>query len=107
MATPKRKRPNPWNPSAPLLVGLCFGLTFGITHRLLDGRFANLVRLGERFELKELSRHRFGEFAHALWLGSGGFAGHTRANSSIGSTSSSPRLSHQWRQNLLQPFPPP
>ncbi len=52
MATPKRKRPNPWNPSAPLLVGLCFGLTFGITHRLLDGRFANLVRLGERFELK-------------------------------------------------------
>ena len=50
MATPKR--PNPWNPIAPLFLGFSFGLAFAITMRLLDGRFANLVRLGERFEVK-------------------------------------------------------
>jgi hypothetical protein len=49
---PTPKRPNPWNPKTPLILGLCFGLAFGVTGRLLDGRFANLVRLGERFEVK-------------------------------------------------------
>ena len=45
-------RPHPWNPGPPLLVGLCFGLAFAVTFRLLDGRFASLVRLGERFDVK-------------------------------------------------------
>lgn len=45
-------RPHPWNPLPPLLLGLSFGLAFAITYRLLDGRFASLVRLGERFEVK-------------------------------------------------------
>ncbi len=44
--------PHPWNPLPPLLLGLSFGLAFAITYRLLDGRFASLVRLGERFEVK-------------------------------------------------------
>lgn len=45
-------RPHPWNPLPPLLLGFCFGLSFAVTFRLLDGRFASLVRLGERFEVK-------------------------------------------------------
>jgi hypothetical protein len=45
-------RSHPWNPLPPLLLGLSFGLAFAITYRLLDGRFASLVRLGERFEVK-------------------------------------------------------
>lgn len=47
-----RARPHPWNPLPPLLLGLCFGLAYAVTFRLLDGRFASLVRLGERFEVK-------------------------------------------------------
>ena len=66
---PRRRRgiPNPWNPVPPLLVGLCFGLAFAGTSRLLDGRFASLVRLGDRFDVKsfpgtglESLRMRFG-----------------------------------------------
>jgi hypothetical protein len=33
-------------------VGLCFGLAYALTFRLLEGRFVSLVRLGERFEIK-------------------------------------------------------
>ena len=58
---------NPWNPLPPLLVGLCFGLAFAGTSRLLDGRFASFVRLGERFDVRgfpgtglESLRMRFG-----------------------------------------------
>jgi hypothetical protein len=48
----RSSRPNPWNPLPPLLVGLCFGLAYALTFRLLEGRFVSLVRLGERFEIK-------------------------------------------------------
>ena len=48
----RRRAVNPWNPLPPLLVGLCFGLAFAGTSRLLDGRFASFVRLGERFDVK-------------------------------------------------------
>ena len=66
---PQRRRrvAHPWNPLPPLFVGLCFGLAFAGTSRLLDGRFASFVRLGERFEVKgfpgtglESLRMRFG-----------------------------------------------
>ena len=52
MARVRPAPPHPWNPLPPLLLGLTFGLAFAITYRLLDGRFASLVRLGERFEVK-------------------------------------------------------
>lgn len=50
----KPRRPNPWNPVAPLLVGLCFGLAYAMTGRLLEGRLGGLVKLGHRFEPKEV-----------------------------------------------------
>ena len=63
----KPRRPNPWNPLAPLLVGLCFGLAYAVTGRLLEGRLGGLVKLGHRFEPKavpgttlESLRMRFG-----------------------------------------------
>ena len=63
----KSRRPNPWNPLAPLLVGLCFGLAYAVTGRLLEGRLGGLVKLGHRFEPKavpgttlESLRMRFG-----------------------------------------------
>ncbi len=43
------KRPNPWNPMGPLLVGLCFGLAYVVTGRLLEDRLGGLVPLGRRF----------------------------------------------------------
>ena len=39
---------------APLLVGLCFGLGYGITSRLLDLSWSGLVRLGHSFDLRPL-----------------------------------------------------
>ena len=63
----KPRRANPWNPLAPLLVGLCFGLAYAVTGRLLEGRLGGLVKLGHRFEPKavpgttlESLRMRFG-----------------------------------------------
>jgi len=47
-----RRRPNPWNPLGPLLVGICFGLAYVVTGRLLDDRLGGLVPLGRRFASK-------------------------------------------------------
>ena len=46
------RRPNPWNPMGPLLVGLCFGLAYVVTGRLLEDRLGGLVPLGRRFVSK-------------------------------------------------------
>ena len=46
------RRPNPWNPMGPLLVGLCFGLAYVVTGRLLEDRLGGLVPLGRRFSSK-------------------------------------------------------
>lgn len=59
-------RPRPrWR--VPLLVGVCFGLGYGITHRLLALQLPSLVRLGQGFEVRpfpgtslESLRLRFG-----------------------------------------------
>ena len=59
-----RPRP-PWQ--VPLLVGFCFGLGYGLTHRLLALQLPALVRLGQGFEVRpfpgtslESLRLRFG-----------------------------------------------
>lgn len=65
-AAPARPRPRPrWQ--APLLVGFCFGLGYGVTHRLLALQLPSLVRLGQGFEVRpfpgtslESLRLRFG-----------------------------------------------
>ena len=44
--------PNIWR--TPLLVGLCFGLGYGITNRLLDLSWNGLVRLGHNFNVRPL-----------------------------------------------------
>jgi len=44
--------PNIWR--TPLLVGLCFGLGYGITNRLLDLSWNGLVRLGHSFNVRPL-----------------------------------------------------
>jgi hypothetical protein len=51
----------------PLLVGLCFGLGYGVTQRLLSLQLPSLVRLGQGFEVRpfpgttlESLRLRFG-----------------------------------------------
>jgi hypothetical protein len=51
----------------PLLAGLCFGLGYGLTHRLLALQWLSLVRLGQGFEVRpfpgtslESLRLRFG-----------------------------------------------
>jgi hypothetical protein len=51
----------------PLLAGLCFGLGYGLTHRLLALQWPSLVRLGQGFEVRpfpgtslESLRLRFG-----------------------------------------------
>lgn len=61
---PARPRPR-WQ--VPLLVGFCFGLGYGITHRLLALQLPSLVRLGQGFEVRpfpgtslESLRLRFG-----------------------------------------------
>ncbi|MCP9808163.1 hypothetical protein KBY58_01785 [Cyanobium sp. HWJ4-Hawea] len=46
--TPPRSR---WQ--GPLLVGLCFGLGYGITQRLLSLQLPDFVQLGEGFELRQ------------------------------------------------------
>ncbi|MCP9775421.1 hypothetical protein [Cyanobium sp. WAJ14-Wanaka] len=46
--TPPRSR---WQ--GPLLVGLCFGLGYGITQRLLSLQLPAFVQLGEGFELRQ------------------------------------------------------
>ena len=46
------RRSNPWNPMGPLLVGLCFGLAYVVTGRLLEDRIGGLVPLGRRFSSK-------------------------------------------------------
>lgn len=38
---------------APLVAGLCFGLGYGVTQRLLALQLSELVRLGQGFELRE------------------------------------------------------
>jgi hypothetical protein len=52
----------------PLLAGVCFGLGYGLTHRLLALQLPSLVRLGEGFEVRpfpgtslESLRLRFGD----------------------------------------------
>ena len=65
-AAPARPRPRTrWQ--APLLVGFCFGLGYGVTHRLLALQLPSLVRLGQGFEVRpfpgtalESLRLRFG-----------------------------------------------
>ena len=65
-AAPAPARPRPrWQ--GPLVVGICFGLGFGITHRLLALQLPSLVRLGQGFEVRpfpgtslESLRLRFG-----------------------------------------------
>lgn len=63
-STPPRPRPR-WQ--VPLLAGLCFGLGYGLTHRLLALQWLSLVRLGQGFEVRpfpgtslESLRLRFG-----------------------------------------------
>ncbi len=63
-AAPARSRPR-WQ--VPLLVGFCFGLGYGVTHRLLALQWPSLVRLGQGFEVRpfpgtslESLRLRFG-----------------------------------------------
>jgi hypothetical protein len=63
-STPPRPRPR-WQ--VPLLAGLCFGLGYGLTHRLLALQWPSLVRLGQGFEVRpfpgtslESLRLRFG-----------------------------------------------
>jgi hypothetical protein len=36
----------------PLLAGVCFGLGYGLTHRLLALQWPSLVRLGQGFEVR-------------------------------------------------------
>ena len=48
-AAPLPPRPR-WQ--VPLLVGFCFGLGYGITHRLLALQLPSLVRLGQGFEVR-------------------------------------------------------
>ena len=61
----------------PLLVGLCFGLAYVVTGRLLEDRLGGLVPLGRRFSSKpvpgltlESLRMRYGagagQFARAI-----------------------------------------
>ena len=64
-STPPRPRPR-WQ--VPLLAGVCFGLGYGLTHRLLALQLPALVRLGEGFEVRpfpgtslESLRLRFGD----------------------------------------------
>ncbi|MEX0588917.1 MAG: hypothetical protein WD136_06640 [Cyanobium sp.] len=64
VAAPVRPRPR-WQ--VPLLVGFCFGLGYGLTHRLLALQLPSLVRLGQGFEVRpfpgtslESLRLRFG-----------------------------------------------
>ena len=64
-STPPRSRPR-WQ--VPLLAGVCFGLGYGLTHRLLALQLPSLVRLGEGFEVRpfpgtslESLRLRFGD----------------------------------------------
>ena len=64
-STPPRPRPR-WQ--VPLLAGVCFGLGYGLTHRLLVLQLPSLVRLGEGFEVRpfpgtslESLRLRFGD----------------------------------------------
>lgn len=61
---PARPRPR-WQ--VPLLAGVCFGLGYGTTHRLLSLQWPSLVRLGQGFEVRpfpgtslESLRLRFG-----------------------------------------------
>ena len=63
-STPPRPRPR-WQ--VPLLAGVCFGLGYGLTHRLLALQWPSLVRLGQGFEVRpfpgtslESLRLRFG-----------------------------------------------
>ena len=63
-AAPALPRPR-WQ--VPLLAGFCFGLGYGITHRLLALQLPSLVRLGQGFEVRpfpgtslESLRLRFG-----------------------------------------------
>lgn len=62
---PRPRRSPPW--LGPLAVGLCFGLGYGITQRLLALRWTQYVQLGQGFELRpfpgtalETLRLRFG-----------------------------------------------
>lgn len=69
-STPPRPRPR-WQ--VPLLAGLCFGLGYGLTHRLLALQWPSLVRLGQGFEVRpfpgtslESLRLRFGADSHEV-----------------------------------------
>ena len=62
--TPLRPRPL-WQ--VPLVVGICFGVGYGLTHRLLALQWPSLVRLGQGFDVRafpgtslESLRLRFG-----------------------------------------------
>ena len=53
--------------AGPLLAGLCFGLSFGITQRLVSMNVGELIRFGQRFDVQvfpgtslESLRLRFG-----------------------------------------------
>ena len=57
----------------PLLVGVCFGLGYGLTQRLLDLRLPELVQWGQSFEVRQFPgtsleslRLRFGSEAQDL-----------------------------------------
>ncbi|MCP9882222.1 hypothetical protein KBY65_06990 [Cyanobium sp. Alchichica 3B3-8F6] len=66
VAAPAPARPRShWQ--VPLVVGVCFGFGYGITHRLLALQLPSLVRLGQGFEMRpfpgitlESLRLRFG-----------------------------------------------
>ncbi|MEB3235571.1 MAG: hypothetical protein VKM98_09095 [Cyanobacteriota bacterium] len=49
--TANSRRPSLWR--RPLLVGVCFGLGYGLTQRLLDLRLPGLVQWGQSFDVRE------------------------------------------------------
>ncbi|MBM5802185.1 MAG: hypothetical protein FJ077_15475 [Cyanobacteria bacterium K_DeepCast_35m_m2_023] len=68
-SSPQRLRPvSLWR--RPLLVGVCFGLGYGLTQRLLDLRLPGLVQWGQSFDVRQMP----GEGLEKLRLRVGGEA---------------------------------
>ena len=65
------RRPAPW--TGPLVVGLCFGLAYGLTQRIVSLNVSELIRYGQGFDVQvfpgtslESLRLRFGAAASEL-----------------------------------------
>lgn len=44
------RRPAPW--TGPLVVGLCFGLAYGLTQRIVSLNVSELIRFGQGFDVQ-------------------------------------------------------